>query len=56
MNIFIRQYLPRNTDLSKITAQNLHDIQEKLNNRPKKCLDYLSPNEFFYKETWVKLY
>ena len=56
MNMFIRQYLPRNTDLSQLTLQDLQNIQEKLNNRPRKCLDYLSPNEFFYKETWVKLY
>ena len=56
MNMFIRQYLPRNTDLSKLTLQDLQSIQEKLNNRPRKCLKYLSPNEFFYKETWVKLY
>ena len=51
MNMFIRQYLPKNTDLSILTLQDLQDIQEKLNNRPRKCLDYLSPNEFFYKET-----
>ena len=56
MNMFIRQYLPRNTDLSKITLHDLQNIQEKLNNRPRKCLNYLSPNEFFCKETWVKLY
>lgn len=56
MNMFIRQYLPRNTDLSKITKEDLIAIQEKLNNRPRKCLNYLSPNEFFYKETWIKLY
>jgi IS30 family transposase len=56
MNMFIRQYLPRNIDLSKLTVQDLHNIQEKLNNRPRKCLNYLSPNEFFYKETWIKLY
>lgn len=56
MNMFIRQYLPRNTDLSKLTIQDLHNIQEKLNNRPRKCLWFLSPNEFFYKETWVKLF
>lgn len=56
MNMFIRQYLPRNTDVSKLTLQDLHNIQEKLNNRPRKCLKYLSPNEFFYKETWIKLY
>lgn len=56
MNMFIRQYLPRNSHISQLTIQDLHNIQEKLNNRPRKCLKYLSPNEFFYKETWVKLF
>ena len=51
MNMFIRQYLPRNTDLSKLTTEDIYNIQEKLNNRPRKCLNYLSPNEFYYKET-----
>jgi len=54
LNMFIRQYLPRNTDVSKLTHKDIYIIQEKLNNRPRKCLWYLSPNEFFYKKTWVK--
>jgi IS30 family transposase len=54
LNMFIRQYLPRNTDVSKLTQQDIYIIQEKLNNRPRKCLWYLSPNEFFYEKTWVK--
>ena len=54
LNMFIRQYLPRNTDVSKLTNQDIYIIQEKLNNRPRKCLWYLSPNEYFYKKTWVK--
>ena len=44
-NKLIRYYLPRNTDLSKLTDRDIYDIQEKLNNRPRKCLNYLSPNE-----------
>ena len=44
-NKLIRQYLPRNTDLSKLTDRDIYDIQEKLNNRPRKCLNYKSPNE-----------
>lgn len=56
MNMFIRQYLPRNTDLSKLNNQDLHIIQEKLNNRPRKCLNYFSPNELFFKETWIDIW
>ena len=51
LNLLIRQYLPRNTDYSTITSEDIYNIQEKINNRPKKCLGYLSPNEFFFKET-----
>lgn len=48
-NKLIRQYLPRNTDLSKLTDRDIYEIQEKLNNRPRKCLNYLSPNEVIRK-------
>lgn len=44
-NKLIRHYLPRNTDLSKLTDQNIYELQEKLNNRPRKCLNYKSSNE-----------
>jgi len=54
-NSLIRQYLPRNTELSKLTINDLNEIEDKLNSRPRKCLNYLSPNKFFYKETWIKL-
>lgn len=44
-NKLIRHYLPRKTDLSKLTDRDIYEIQEKLNNRPRKCLNYKSPNE-----------
>lgn len=44
-NKLIRHYLPRKTDLSQLTDRDIYEIQEKLNNRPRKCLNYLSPNE-----------
>ncbi len=44
-NKLIRYYLPKKTDLSKLTDWDIYEIQEKLNNRPRKCLNYLSPNE-----------
>jgi len=45
LNKLIRQYLPRKIDLSKITNDDVYQIQERLNNRPRKSLDYLTPNE-----------
>lgn len=44
-NKLIRHYLPRKTDLSKLTDRDIYELQEKLNNRPRKCLNYKTPNE-----------
>lgn len=45
LNGLIREYLPRSTDLSTITDEQIYEIQERLNNRPRKKLGYLTPNE-----------
>ena len=45
LNGLIREYLPRDTDMSKITDEDIYRIQEKLNNRPRKKLNYKSPNQ-----------
>lgn len=45
LNKLIRQYLPKKTDMSKVTDEDVYIIQEKLNNRPRKSLNYKTPNE-----------
>jgi len=45
LNGLIREYLPRDTDMDTITDEDIHLIQEKINNRPRKKLRYKSPNE-----------
>lgn len=54
INGLIRQYLPRRTDLSKLTDKGIYEIQEKLNNRPRKSLGYLTPNEVINQEFYLE--
>lgn len=46
-NMFIRQYLPKNAPIDSIADERIYEIQERLNNRPRKCLGYMTPNEYF---------
>lgn len=44
-NGLIRQYFPKRTDFGKVTESEVHEVQDKLNNRPRKCLGWRTPNE-----------
>jgi IS30 family transposase len=46
-NGLIRQYLPRSTRLEDVSDEEIYAIQEKLNNRPRKSLKFLTPNNVF---------
>jgi len=45
INGLVRWYLPKGTDLSKITDEHLQWIEYRLNNRPRKCLEFKTPIE-----------
>lgn len=44
-NGLIRQFLPKGTDLSKVTRTTIRKIEYKLNSRPRKTLNFLTPLE-----------
>jgi len=41
----VRQYLPKGKSLNDLTAEHLQTIEDKLNNRPRKCLGWRTPAE-----------
>jgi len=46
-NGLIRQYLPKKTCLLDVDKEQIKSIQDKLNNRPRKSLNYATPTELF---------
>ena len=49
-NGLIRRFLPKKTDFNLISKRELKSIQDKLNNRPRKVLQYITPNEALLNE------
>jgi len=47
-NGLIRQYIPKGTSFENITQEYIKMIENKLNNRPRKALNWKTPNEVFY--------
>jgi IS30 family transposase len=45
----VRQYFPKGTSLTDITDYQIFQVQELLNNRPRKSLDFKTPNELLIK-------
>ena len=46
-NGLLRQYFPKGTDLSLISKERLQFVQDELNERPRRTLDYRTPMEVF---------
>ena len=47
LNGLVRQYFPKNHDFTTITDDQIKNVQNILNNRPRKRLGFKTPNEFF---------
>lgn len=48
MNGLIRQYAPKGSDFNKLNEDDTKFIMNRLNNRPRKCLNYKTPNEVMF--------
>lgn len=44
-NRLLRQYIPKGSDISQYNQQEINTFVDRLNNRPRKCLNYLTPKE-----------
>ena len=54
-NGLVRQYFPKRYEFARISDKDLQQVEDLLNNRPRKTLGYRTPNEVFFKERSVAL-
>jgi IS30 family transposase len=51
----LRRFFPKGTDFDKVTQEEIDWVVDKLNNRPRKCLGFRTPNEVFWEIKTVAL-
>lgn len=49
-NGLLRRYFPKKTDFATITQEDINEVVQELNNRPRMCLHFRTPVEEFRKE------
>jgi len=47
-NGLVRQYFPKKTDFTVLADCDIELVADRLNNRPRKCLNFRTPNEVFF--------
>ena len=50
MNVILHRYLLKNSNLKEVSYEQIELIQDKLNNRPRKCSGFKTPVEAFSEE------
>lgn len=50
MNVMLHRYLPKNSNLKEVSHEQIMLIQNRLNNRPRKCLGFKTPAEAYSEE------
>ncbi len=55
LNGVLRRYLPKGTDFDTIDDEELQDIIEEINNKPRKCLGWSTPKEIFTELSSVRI-
>ena len=50
-NGLIRQYIPKGSSFADLTPERIKEIENLLNSRPRKSLNYATPDEVFYLQT-----
>lgn len=55
VNGLIRRYLPKGTSFKHLSQRKIQQIVDMINNRPRKCLGYRTPNEFFQQQRELAL-
>jgi len=48
-NDLVRQFFPKGTDFSKVSLRQINRVQNLLNDRPRKALEFFTPHETFVK-------
>ena len=51
MNGLVRQYIPKNRNFASVNETEVELVMNRLNNRPRKCLDFMSPFEEFFNQS-----
>lgn len=55
LNGLVRQYIPKQTDFSALSSIRIKEIQDKINQRPRKRYNFRSPDQVFAEHLDKKL-